>query len=86
MKVVDIKTIHGSVIELLSQLDNDILVLTANHEPVAFLVPATEVDREELALSLSPDFMAIINKARTEMKTGKKLSLDDMKKAVLDAA
>ncbi len=86
MKVIDVATVTQPLSDLISNLEDDVVVLTENQEPVAFLVPSRNVDREDIALSLSPEFMTIINQARAEFKAGKKLSLEEMKRAVLDAA
>ncbi len=42
-----------------------------------------QFDPETLALSLSPEFIALIEHARQEFKAGKTLSLEAMRKAVL---
>lgn len=42
---------------------------------------AVEAARESLALSLNPEFMAIIEQARAECRAGKTLSLEEMKRA-----
>jgi hypothetical protein len=42
------------------------------------------VGRESLSLSTNPQFMAIIKKAEEEFKAGKTLTLEEMKRAVLD--
>ncbi len=41
------------------------------------------MNRESLLLSMNPDFLEIIEKARQEFEEGKKLSLDEMKEEVL---
>ncbi|MCI0486121.1 MAG: hypothetical protein L0229_05925 [Blastocatellia bacterium] len=46
-----------------------------------------EVDEqveELLSLSANPEFMEIIDKAREEFKTGRKLTLEEMKQEFLD--
>jgi len=60
----------------------EILVLTANEEPVAAVVSLRNVDRESLALSTSPEFLEIIEEARQEFESGRKLSLSEMKSEV----
>ncbi|MFQ5343027.1 MAG: hypothetical protein ACE5F6_15925 [Anaerolineae bacterium] len=60
----------------------EILVLTANEEPVAAVVSLRHVDPEPLALSTSPEFLELIESARQEFKSGRKLSLSEMKSEV----
>ena len=59
------------------------VLLTANQQPIAVLLPLKQFDAETLALSLSPEFIALIEQARQEIKAGKKVSLEAMKQAVL---
>ena len=84
MRVIEISTALRPLSEYAQDLGNDIIVLTANQKPVAALVSFAalgNVDEESLALSTSPEFMAIIESAREEFKAGKKLTLDEMKLA-----
>ncbi|MGH8615892.1 MAG: hypothetical protein ACREYF_28740 [Gammaproteobacteria bacterium] len=64
-------------------LDDEIIVLTSDHKPVAALVSLKNVDRESLALSTDPEFMATIEAAREEFRSGRRLSLEEMKQRVL---
>lgn len=63
--------------------DDEVLVLMSDEKPVAAVVSLRNVDKESLSLSINPDFMEIILKSREEFKSGKKLSLEEMKKEVL---
>ena len=63
-------------------LGDEILVLTANDEPVVAMVSLRDLDRESLALSLSPKFMEIIEKSRRELRSGRRLSLEEMKREI----
>lgn len=45
-----------------------------------------DVEDEEMALSLSPEFMAIINRSRQAFKAGRKFTLEEMKQAVRNVA
>jgi hypothetical protein len=47
------------------------------------LVPLKHVDREALASSTNPEFRAIIEEAREEIRAGQRLSLEEMKREVL---
>ncbi len=65
------------------ELGEDLLVFTSNKQPVAAMVPLKNVDRESLALSYHPDFIDLIEKARSEVKAGKTLSLEEMKNEIM---
>ena len=68
--------------EYTKELDRDILVFTSNKEPIAAMVPLKNVDKESLALSYNPDFMELIENARSEIRAGKVLSFEEMKDEV----
>ena len=84
MRTIEISTASRPLSAYTEELGKDVIVLTANDEPVAAIVPLIDVDRESLALSLSPEFMTIIEQARAECEAGKTLTLEEMKRAVLD--
>ena len=56
---------------------------TEKNRPVAAIVPLKNVDRESLALSNHPEFLQLIARSRAEFAAGRKLSLEEMKRAVL---
>lgn len=58
------------------------VVLTMHGKAIAAVVSLKQVDPESLSLSMNP-FLAIIQKARQEFKAGKKLSLEEMKREIL---
>ena len=61
-------------------------MITSNKKPVAALVSVKGMDRESLALSLSPNFARIIRRARSEAKRGKVFSLKQVKEELLDGS
>ncbi len=84
MITTEISTASRPLSAYADELGKDVIVLTSNDEPIAAIVSLKNVDRESLALSLNPEFMAIIEQARAECRAGKTLSLEEMKRAVLD--
>lgn len=67
--------------EYAKELRDEIIVLMSGSEPVAAIVSLKNVDRldlELLSLSTNSEFMKIIEKARKELRNGKKLSLEEM--------
>lgn len=84
MRTIEISTASRPLSAYADELDQDVIVLTSNDEPVAAIVSLKNVDRESLSLSFNPEFIAIIEQARAECRAGKTLSLEDMKRAVLD--
>ncbi|MGH8603565.1 MAG: hypothetical protein ACREXR_12565, partial [Gammaproteobacteria bacterium] len=64
MKAIELSEASKPLSEYAKELDGEIIVLTSDHKPVAALVSLKNVDRESLALSTDPEFMAIIEAAR----------------------
>lgn len=83
MKAIELSEALKPLSDYAKELDEEIIVLTLNKKPIAALVSLKNVDRESLALSTNPEFMAIIEAAREEFRAGKKLSLEEMKREVL---
>jgi hypothetical protein len=84
MRTVEISTASRPLSAYADELDQDVIVLTSNDEPVAAIVSSKNVDRESLSLSFNPEFISIIEQARAEYRAGKTLTLEEMKRAVLD--
>ncbi len=84
MRTIEISTASRPLSAYADELDQDVIVLTSNDEPIAAIISLKNIDRESLALSLNPDFMAIIEQARAEYRAGKTLSLEEVMRAVLD--
>jgi PHD/YefM family antitoxin component YafN of YafNO toxin-antitoxin module len=84
MRTIEISTASQPLSAYADELGQDVIVLTSNDEPVAAIVSLKDIDRESLALSFNPEFMAIIEQARAECRAGKTLSLEEMKREVLE--
>jgi PHD/YefM family antitoxin component YafN of YafNO toxin-antitoxin module len=84
MKAIEISEASESLSDYAKGLGEEIIVVTSNKKPIAALVSLKKVDRELLALSTSPEFMEIIQAARAEFQSGKRLSLEEMKQEVLE--
>jgi len=83
MKTIELSTALKPLSEYAKEFGDDIIVLTSHRRPIAAIISLRKVDRESKSLSTNPEFMAIIEKARKEFKSGKKISLEEMKQAVL---
>ena len=83
MKTIKLASASRSLAEYAKELDDQIVVVTDRNKPVAAVVPLRNVDRESLALSSHPEFLEIVAKSRRQFATGKTLSLEEMKNAVL---
>ncbi len=83
MKKVNLATADRPLAEYAAELRDEIVLLTKRNRPVAAIVPLKNVDRESLALSHHPEFLELIAQSRADFAAGRKLSLDEMRRAVL---
>lgn len=83
MKTIELSTATRPLAEYAAEIGDEMVVLTDHCKPVAAIVSFKHIDRESLALSMSPEFMEIIEQARREVEAGDTVSLEDMKRAVL---
>jgi antitoxin (DNA-binding transcriptional repressor) of toxin-antitoxin stability system len=82
MKTIALSTASRSLAEYASELDDEVVLLTKRNRPIAAIVPLRNVDRETLALSTHPGFLALIERSRREVAAGKTLSLAEMRAAL----
>jgi antitoxin (DNA-binding transcriptional repressor) of toxin-antitoxin stability system len=82
VKSINLASARRPLADYAADLGDEILVLTKGDRAVAAIVPLRNVDRESLALSQHPEFLRIIARSRAELAAGRKLTLDQMKRAV----
>jgi antitoxin (DNA-binding transcriptional repressor) of toxin-antitoxin stability system len=83
MKKLSLAQASRSLAKYAAELKNDIVVVTKGRRAVAALVPLKNVDRESLALSTHPEFLALVKKARAEIAASRTVSLEEMRGRVL---
>ena len=83
MRTVSVIKASDSLGKYAKALKREIVVVTSGKRALAALVPLRHVDRESLALSLHPEFLALVKKARAELAAGRSLSLAKMREKVL---
>ena len=83
MKTLELQKASKPLADYAVDLGSESLVITSNKKPVAALVSLKDVDRESLALGLSPEFGRIIRRARAEAKRGEVCSLKQVKDELL---
>lgn len=83
MRKVSLARPSGSLAKYAAELDDDIVVVARGRRPLAARVPLSNVDRDSLALSTSPDFLRLMARARAEIASGKSVSLEEMRARVL---
>jgi len=80
MKTIEVAQATNSLGAYARELEREPLVLTEGGHAIAALFPIDDDDLESLALSLSPKFQALIERARAEYRNGASLSADDARR------
>jgi prevent-host-death family protein len=80
MKVKSVAEVKARFSEFLS-IDSGPVLVTRNGRPAGVLVPiAEDSDIEDLALSFSPKFRAIMQRAEEQIRSGQTYSLEETRK------
>ncbi|MDZ8257941.1 hypothetical protein [Nostoc sp. ChiQUE01b] len=82
MKMIELSTASKPLSAYAEKFNDETVVLTMNGKAIAIVTDIKDIDPESLALSTNPEFLAIIQNAREELKKGKKLSLEEMKREI----
>jgi hypothetical protein len=82
MRKIEINQATSPLGQYARELESGPLVLTKDGHAVAALLPIDDADLQSLALSLSPRFQAVIDKARAEYREGRSLSSDEVRRAL----
>ena len=81
MKVVEMDDARGSLSEYARKNRRDAVVVTRHGKPVSALLPlASGADLEQLSLSMNPRFRAILGRSRAEVKAGKVMASDEVRR------
>jgi antitoxin (DNA-binding transcriptional repressor) of toxin-antitoxin stability system len=79
VKTIKLSQASRPLAEYAADLRDEIVVLTEGNRLVAAIVPLKETDRESLALSGHPEFLKIIERSRSDFRSGRVISLEAMK-------
>ncbi len=82
MKRIELTTANKPLSEYAKEFDDEVIVLTSHHKPVAAIISLKDIDAETAALSTNPEFMRIIERARAEIAQGKSLSLEELEQQI----
>src|SRR3990167_9440661 len=72
-----------SLADYAAELGDEVLVVTDRNRLVAAIVPLKRTDREAIVLSNHPEFLGIIAQSRAEVRAGRTVSFEAMKRALL---
>ncbi|RJP31371.1 MAG: type II toxin-antitoxin system prevent-host-death family antitoxin [Candidatus Omnitrophota bacterium] len=84
MKTIELSTAKQSLSEVADEIDQDMIILTSHHKPIAAIISLKEMDEESLSLSTNHEFMNIIQQSRKEFMAGKRIPLEKMKQEILE--
>jgi antitoxin (DNA-binding transcriptional repressor) of toxin-antitoxin stability system len=82
MKKIELREATNSLAQYASELGEEPLVLTDGGHAIAVLIPLDDDDIDSMALSLFPEFNAIIERARDEHRKGESLSAEEARRAL----
>ena len=83
MRTVPLVKASESLGKYAKGLKREIVVVMKGKRALAALVPLGKSDQESIALSMHPEFLGLVKKARAELAAGRKLSLVEMRRRVL---
>jgi antitoxin (DNA-binding transcriptional repressor) of toxin-antitoxin stability system len=79
VKTIKLSQASRPLAEYAAELGDEIVVLTEGDRPVVAIVPLRHADRESLALSTHPEFLALIAHSRADVRAGRTVSLGELK-------
>ena len=79
VKTIKLSEASRPLAEYAAELGDEVVVLTDRDRPVAAIVPLRHADRESLALSTHPEFLAIVAHSRADVRAGRTVSLGALK-------
>lgn len=80
MNKLDVTQATDSLGNYARRLDQGPLILTEGGHAIAALLPIDDADLESLALSLSPRFQSLIDRARAEYRAGSSLTAEEVRR------
>jgi hypothetical protein len=84
LKEIEVSSAVRPLAEYAMDLKKDeVLVVTKRRRPIAAVVALRDMDRESVALSFHPRFLAILEKSRARMATGRTYTMEEIRQIVL---
>ena len=83
MKTIKLSQASRPLSEYAAELGDEVVVITDRGKSVAAIVPLKPGDQESLVLSNHPEFLALIAQSRREIRAGRSVSLNSIKRQFL---
>lgn len=84
MKVIELSDATQPLADYAADVAHDPVLLTVAGNPVAALVPVENADLETAALSMNPEFMALIERSRASCRAGRTKTADEVRRMFPD--
>ena len=79
MKTIEVRKATRSLAAFAKEVREPVVILKSG-KPFAALVPVEDQDLESLSLSTNEEFMAMLEKSRAQVRQGKTISQDEMRR------
>jgi hypothetical protein len=83
MKTIELSTASKPLSAYAEEFDDEPVILMLNGKEIAVVTALKDIAPESFTLGTNPEFLSIIQNARQEFKAGEKLSLEEMKREIL---
>jgi len=80
MKTLEMTKANSPLVDYARDVDKEPVILTENGKPVAALVSIKNTDVESIRLSMDPEFMKIISRSRSHLKSKGGVPSEEMRK------
>ena len=80
MKTLEMTKATASLAEYAQEVNKEPVIVTRNGKPIAALVSVENADLETVALSVAPQFLALIERSRARQKTEGGISSAEMRR------
>ena len=80
MKTIDVRHATRRLGDCAQDVAEEPMIVTQNGKPLAALVSLADVDQETIALSLNPQFIALIERSRARARAEGEISSAEMRR------
>jgi len=80
MKTVEMNQATAPLADYARNVGNEPVIVTQHGRPIAALMPIENADRETVALSTNPQFLALIERSRRRHETEGGISTEEMRR------
>jgi hypothetical protein len=82
MKKLELRNATRSLAEYAREIELESLLITSRGKAIAALIPVNGADADSVSLSMNPKFLAIIERSRRQIREGKGIPLDEVRRSL----